>query len=220
MSKYIDAEKLKSILKIQIKERKEWMKDMDRTDRQDQLWSDLNGEDMSILHTITSLQQERPNTDEDDGKFVKILVRKEFAEQFQKLGAEIQAGQSSFVGAMNQQEQPEVADKEKSLSIQIQAYLNTASDELYAPGKPLYTKEHHKGIHECMRMWQKLHHYYFSTKQEQSEVDLEKEIQLYLEAKGCGYGGWIDGWTDNDLKKLARHFAEWGAIHLNARKEE
>ena len=63
MSKYIDAEKLKSIIKVQIKERKEWLKDIDRSDRQDQLWSDLNGEDMSVLHTITSLQQEQPEMD-------------------------------------------------------------------------------------------------------------------------------------------------------------
>ena len=58
MEKYIDADKLKSIIKVQINERKEWMKDMDRSDRQDQLWSDLNGEDMSILQIIASLQQE------------------------------------------------------------------------------------------------------------------------------------------------------------------
>jgi len=57
---YIDAEKLKSIIKVQIKERKEWMKNIDRSDRQDQLWSDLNGEDMSILQIINSLQQEQP----------------------------------------------------------------------------------------------------------------------------------------------------------------
>lgn len=60
---YIDAEKLKSIIKAQIKERKEWMKDIDRSDRQDQLWSDLNREDMSILQTIDSLQQEQPDVD-------------------------------------------------------------------------------------------------------------------------------------------------------------
>ena len=66
-----------------------------------------------------------------------------------------------------QQEQPEANEVEKGWSLQIQAYLTTASDELYAPGKPLYTEEHHEGIHECMKMWQKLHHYYFSTKQEQ-----------------------------------------------------
>ena len=48
-------------------------------------------------------KQEQP-ADGDDGKFVKILVRKEFAERFQKLCDEVQAGQSSFVGAFNQQE--------------------------------------------------------------------------------------------------------------------
>lgn len=63
MNKYIDAEKLKSIIKAQIKERKEWMKDIDRSDRQDQLWSDLNREDMSILQTIDSLHQEQPDVD-------------------------------------------------------------------------------------------------------------------------------------------------------------
>lgn len=61
--KYIDADKLKSIIKVQIKERKEWMKDIDRSDRQDQLWSDLNGEDMSILQIINSLQQEQQEVD-------------------------------------------------------------------------------------------------------------------------------------------------------------
>ena len=64
MSKYIDADKLKSIIKVQIKERKEWMKDIDRSDRQDQLWSDLNGEDMSILQIIDSLQQEQTDMGE------------------------------------------------------------------------------------------------------------------------------------------------------------
>lgn len=56
---YIDAEKLKSIIKAQIKKREEWMRDLDRSARQDQLWPDLNGEDMSILQTINSLQQEQ-----------------------------------------------------------------------------------------------------------------------------------------------------------------
>lgn len=67
MNKYIDAEKLKSIIKAQIKERKEWMKDIDRSDRQDQLWSDLNLEDMSILNTINSLQQEQDMGEVSDG---------------------------------------------------------------------------------------------------------------------------------------------------------
>lgn len=60
MTKYIDAEKLKEILKSLIKERKRWMKDPAKSDRQDQLWSDLNGEDMSILQIINILQQDQP----------------------------------------------------------------------------------------------------------------------------------------------------------------
>lgn len=43
---------------------------------------------------------------------------------------------------------------------------------------------------------------------------LEKEIQKYLESKGVGYGGWIDGWKDEDLREIACHFAKWGAEHL------
>ena len=63
MSKYIDAEKLKSVIKAQINERKKWMKDADKSDRQNQLWSDLNGEDMSIIQIINSLQKEQPIPD-------------------------------------------------------------------------------------------------------------------------------------------------------------
>ena len=44
---------------------------------------------------------------------------------------------------------------------------------------------------------------------------LEEEIQKYLESKGVGYGGWIDGWKDEDLREIARHFFSLG---LNARK--
>lgn len=64
--KYIDADKLKTIIKLQINERKEWLKDIDRSDRQDQLWSDLNGEDMSILQIINSLQQEQKEEPDKD----------------------------------------------------------------------------------------------------------------------------------------------------------
>lgn len=73
-----------------------------------------------------------------------------------------------------------MTQEEKALSLQIQAYLTTASDELYAPGKPLCTEEHHKGIHECMKMWQKLHQYYFSTKQEQPKVDFKIEERKWV----------------------------------------
>ena len=50
----------------------------------------------------------------------------------------------------------------EALSLQIQAFLTTASDELYAKGRPLYTKEKYEEIHQCMLMWQKLHDHYFN----------------------------------------------------------
>ena len=59
MTKYIDAEKLKSAIKAQIEEREEWLKDANKLDRQDQLWSDLNNEDRIILSLVNSLQQEQ-----------------------------------------------------------------------------------------------------------------------------------------------------------------
>lgn len=53
--------------------------------------------------------------------------------------------------------------------------------------------------------------------QEQPDVDLEKEIKLYIESIGFGHGGWIDGLSDEDLKNIASHFYNLG---LNARKEK
>ena len=61
--------------------------------------------------------------------------------------------------------------KELSLSLQIQAYLNTASDELYAKGKPLCSEKRIEDIHKCMLMWQKLHNAYFYQKPAWSEED-------------------------------------------------
>lgn len=61
---------------------------------------------------------------------------------------------------------------------------------------------------------ERLHRY---LQQEQPEVDLEKEIQLYIESIGFGHGGWIDGLSDEDLRDIARHFFNLG---LNAGNEE
>ena len=66
--------------------------------------------------------------------------------------------------------------KEQFLSFQIQAYLNTASDELYAKGKSLYSEERLEEIHKCMLMWQTLHNAYFYQKPDWSEED-EKNFQ-------------------------------------------
>ena len=82
-------------------------------------------------------------------------------------------------------------DKELSLSLQIQAYLNTASDELYASGKPLCSEKHIKDIHKCMLMWKKLHDSYFNriyTWSEEDETYLEHCItavkNYYTDDKG------------------------------------
>lgn len=45
-------------------------------------------------------------------------------------------------------------------------------------------------------------------------VGLEDEIERYLHSIGLGYGGWVDGLEEEDLRKLAHHFAQWGAEHL------
>ena len=51
-------------------------------------------------------------------------------------------------------------------------------------------------------------------KQEQQEVELEKELDSFI----TEHEDWDD---DNKLANdIARHFAEWGAIHLNARKKQ
>jgi len=38
---------------------------------------------------------------------------------------------------------------------------------------------------------------------------LEEEIERYLHSLGVGYGGWVDGMEDDDLRSIARHFAKW-----------
>ena len=43
---------------------------------------------------------------------------------------------------------------------------------------------------------------------------LDEEIERYLHSLGVGYGGWVDGMDDDDLRGIARHFANWGAEHL------
>lgn len=59
---------------------------------------------------------------------------------------------------------------------------------------------------------------------EQPEAGLEKEIDRYFNPHGMklqfdrSKGNTI--LKPEQLIKFARHFAEWGAIHLNARKEE
>lgn len=54
---------------------------------------------------------------------------------------------------------------------------------------------------------------FIHAKQVQPEVNLDKEIEMYISSKGLLDYAFL-------VPSIARHFAEWGAIHLNARKEE
>ena len=56
-------------------------------------------------------------------------------------------------------------------------------------------------------------------------MDLEEEMTSYIERNfHIRYDETLEvgneSLTTFDFEKIARHFAEWGAIHLNARKEE
>ncbi len=51
-------------------------------------------------------------------------------------------------------------NKELSLSLDIAAYLNTLDDIMFKREMLVGGKDH-TGIHDCMRMWQKLHNHYF-----------------------------------------------------------
>ena len=62
-----------------------------------------------------------------------------------------------------------------------------------------------------------------TVSQEQPEVDLEKELNQWRHKHFKGKRD--DDYNGEYLERksqldLARHFAEWGAAHLNARKEE
>ena len=94
--------------------------------------------------------------------------------------------------------------KELSLSLQIQAYLNTASDELYAKGKPLYSEKRLEDIHKCMLMWQKLHNAYFYQNPAWSEEDnrILSTLTKYLEEHGGGIDGWECSFLSKWLKSL------------------
>ena len=66
--------------------------------------------------------------------------------------------------------------------------------------------------------------YITSLQQEQPEMDLDKEISSFVWEyfKNPDYDSDFIAEVDweNSMKECARHFAEWGAIHLNVKKKE
>lgn len=106
-------------------------------------------------------------------------------------------------------------EKELSISLQIQAYLTTASDELYASGKPLHSEDKLKEIHQCMSMWQKLHNHYFRdilsegiTKEEieleaiQAAENQEEPKDYVIAAKADHYNGFVEGYIEGRMKSI------------------
>lgn len=106
-------------------------------------------------------------------------------------------------------------EKELSISLQIQAYLTTASDELYASGKPLHSEDKLKEIHQCMLMWQKLHNHYFKdilsegiTKEEieleaiQAAENQEEPKDYVITAKADHYNGFVEGYIEGRMKSI------------------
>lgn len=90
--KYIDADKLKAIIKAHIKERDEWIKDIDKSERLHQFWADLNGEDISILLIIDSLQKEQESVAEKFARIIRgnlIGIDKDVQQKFEQLYFEV-----------------------------------------------------------------------------------------------------------------------------------
>lgn len=64
---------------------------------------------------------------------------------------------------------------------------------------------------------------FIESLQRQQEADLEKEIDRFWDSciKHKNERGGNVIWCNKiEIEALARYFAEWGAIHFNARKEE
>lgn len=62
-----------------------------------------------------------------------------------------------------------------------------------------------------------------SFQQERTEVDLEKELEKWRHDhfKGKRDGDYSGEYLERESQlDIARHFVEWGAIHLSSRKEE
>lgn len=103
-------------------------------------------------------------------------------------------------------------DAEKLIA-EIKRYKNKADERLKIKGRTL--SEEQKDL-ALQNLCGNLLHFISSLQQEQPEVDLEGELDKYLR----GEFQQTAGGNFNNYIQVARHFAEWGAIHLNARKEE
>lgn len=90
-------------------------------------------------------------------------------------------------------------NKELSLSLGIAAYLNTLDDIMFTKGMLVGGKDH-TGIHDCMKMWQKLHNHYFygnDTGYESQQTDSVNRDTIkyrkcclgFLKCEDCAFKG-------------------------------
>lgn len=219
--KYIDADKLKEILKTQIKGRKRWMKDPGKSDRQDQLWSDLNGEDMSILRIVDILQQEQTDMGEvSDGYhtfnelyYYRMLYNAAFfnllPEEWVHKSKKHYDGEECFGGGW-------FIVMANLPTGQISNHYELKYWDLFKVPEKEFADEWDG--HTPQEAAERLYKY---LQQEQSGADLEKEINsldgTYFDLDGIAVVRATYYITVEDLKDIARHFYELG---FNARKVE
>lgn len=100
---------------------------------------------------------------------------------------------------------------EKSFGEEVLERFREERDEQEQPVKS-YCKEHYQGYKDtggkCLFEWN-------CSAIKQQEADLEKEIDSFFPESYFETSINFD-----DVADIARHFAEWGAIHLNVKKEE
>lgn len=165
MMKYIDADKLTTIIEERKAQQDQWINRY-----HDPINQGISQELAEILSIITSLQQEQPN-----GKQVIIITETD--------------------GDANIHWDCRSLEDVRALLVSAESYISDKqNEELRVCGSgPDYNTE--EGRYNSL----------FKHRQEQLEADLEKEIMRYQRE---------DMDRDTTVRDVARHFAEWGVIHL------
>ena len=128
------------------------------------------------IHPATKEQRETLMKAMADDGYTFDFEKKEL----KKINSQVLSS-SSNIGKNVLAEWSEDRSKELSLSLQIQAYLSTARDELYAKGKPLYSEKRIEDINKCMLMWTKLHNAYFYPKPTDWSEEDERLFQIIID---------------------------------------
>ena len=191
-----------------------------------------------LLREIDTLQEQPvcEGLDEAAGKSAIITYKMPEDGDFEKANKTLEARVFHEIGfkagAKWQKEQMnptcEDVSREEVIGLSIMAYLETHIKK--DKGLVLRGVTLHDAREWIRRQIAKLpssndvicsqYHPNWKDNQEQHTCDeLEEEIERYLHSLGVGYGGWVDGMEDDDLRGIARHFAQWGAEHARGSSE-